>query len=56
VTLAGVAAYFATTSNKHTDTERFLNVLKKSNSRAVDAIWVQYEPALSQVLNSEPAA
>lgn len=56
VTLAGVAAYFATTSNKHTDTERFLNVLKKSNSRAVDAIWVQYEPELSQVLNSEPAA
>lgn len=55
VTLAGIAAYFATTSNKTTDTERFLNVLKSSTSRAVEVIWPEYEAALVRVLDSESA-
>jgi hypothetical protein len=46
VSLAAVAAYFATTSNKHTDTERFLSALKAANNRAVDAIWEEHEEAL----------
>lgn len=53
VTLAGVAAYFATTSNQTKDTERFLNVLKNSTSRAIEAIWPEYETALVKVLDSE---
>ncbi len=53
VTIAAIAAYFATTSNKHTDTERFVRVLKNSSNRAVDAIWAQHEHTLVQVLNSE---
>lgn len=56
ITLAGIAAYFATTSNHATDTERFLNVLKSSTSRAVDAIWSEHEAALVKVLDSESAA
>jgi len=56
VTLAGIAAYFATTSNKATDTERFMRVLKSSSNRAVEAIWDQHEARLVQVLNSESAA
>lgn len=56
IALAGVAAYFATTSSKHTDTERFLRVLKSSASRAVEAIWTQHEVALVQVLDSETTA
>lgn len=56
VALAGTAAYFATTSNKHTDTERFLNVLKSATSRALDAIWSQHEEALVRALNIESAA
>lgn len=55
VALAGVAAYFATTSSKHTDTERFLRVLKSSSSRSVEAIWTEHEAALVRVLDSEPA-
>lgn len=56
ITLAGIAAYFATTSNHATDTERFLNVLKSSTSRAVEAIWPEHEAALMKVLDSESAA
>ena len=56
VKLAGIAAYFATTSNKATDTERFMRVLKSSSNRAVEAIWDQHEATLVQVLNSESAA
>lgn len=33
ITLAGIAAYFATTSNEAKDTERFMNVLKFDQSR-----------------------
>lgn len=56
ITLAGIAAYFATTSNKATDTERFLKVLKCSTSRAVDAIWAEYETSLVKVMGSETAS
>lgn len=53
VTLAGIAAYFATTSNQTKDTDRFLNVLKSSTGRAIEAIWPEYETALVKVLDSE---
>jgi hypothetical protein len=48
VGLAAIAGYFATSSNKQTDTERFLNVLKKASSKAVDAIWEKYGDELSK--------
>lgn len=50
LSLAVVAGYFASTSNKQTDTERFLRVLKSSTARAVDAIWEQYEKELSKII------
>ena len=50
VSLAAIAGYFATTSNKQTDTERFMNVLKTATARAVDAIWGQYEAELSKAI------
>lgn len=53
ITLAGIAAYFATTSNQMKDTERFLNVLKSSCSRAVEAIWPEHQGALIRVLDNE---
>ena len=56
ITLAGIAAYFATTSNEAKDTERFMNVLKSSTSRAVEAIWPENETALVKVLGSESAS
>ena len=56
ITLAGIAAYFATTSNEAKDTERFLNVLKSSTGRAVEVIWPEYEVALVKVLDSESAS
>lgn len=52
ITLAGIAAYFATTSSEAKDTERFLIVLKSSTSRAVEAIWPEHEEALVKVLDS----
>jgi len=55
ITIAGIAAYFATTSNKHTDTERFLTVLKASTGRGVDALWPEHEVALNKVMASESA-
>lgn len=55
ITLAGTAAYFATTSNQTKDTERFMNVLKSSTGRAVEAIWPEHEAALVKVLDSESA-
>lgn len=54
--VAGIAAYFATSSNKNTDTERFLKVLKNSTSRAVDVIWPEHEQLLSEALNSDSGA
>lgn len=55
ITLAGIAAYFATTSNETKDTERFMNVLKSSTERAVEAIWPEHEATLVKVLGSESA-
>lgn len=55
ITLAGIAAYFATTSNEAKDTERFMNVLKSSTSRAVEAIWPEHEAALAKAMGSESA-
>lgn len=51
LSIAAFAAYFASTSNNQTDTERFLRVIKSSTSRAVDAIWNQYELELSRAVN-----
>lgn len=56
VTVAAVAAYFATTSNKHSDTERFLKVLRSSTGRATAAVWAQHEEALGRALESDPKA
>ena len=56
ITLAGIAAYFATTNNNASAMERFLRALKSSNSRAVEAIWSKYETELVKVLDSESAA
>jgi uncharacterized protein YktB (UPF0637 family) len=53
ITLAGIAAYFSTTSNQTTDTERFLNVLKSSTSRGIEAIWPDLETSLMKVFKSE---
>ncbi len=50
VSLAAIAGYFATTSNKQVDTERFLRVLKSSTSKAVDAIWPEHGETLSEVI------
>lgn len=52
VMAAGIAGYFATTSNKHTDTERFVKVLKSSTSKAVEAIWAEHGEALSKASNN----
>ena len=56
VALAGIAAYFATTSDKHKDTDRFLKVLKSSSARAVDAVWPELGESLFNVVKREPAA
>lgn len=51
LSLAAIAGYFASTSNNQTDTERFLRVLKGSTTRAVDAIWEQFESELSKTVS-----
>lgn len=56
ITLTGFAAYFATTSNKQTDSERFIKVLKSSSSKAVDTIWEEYESSLSKILSDDVKA
>ena len=50
VSLAAIAGYFATTSNKQIDTERFLKVLKSATTKAVDAVWPQHGDALSEAI------
>lgn len=42
VSLAATAGYFASTSNKETDTERFIKVLKSSTTKATEAIWSEF--------------
>jgi hypothetical protein len=56
VSLAAIAGYFATTSNKQTDTERFINVLKNASAKAVDAIWEQYGDELSKAVGNSSSA
>jgi hypothetical protein len=56
ITLAGIAAYFAVTSDRVSDTERFMIVLKAATARAVDAIWQQNEAALSGAMGNKPGA
>jgi len=55
ITLAGVAAYFAATSNEAKDTERFMGVLKSSVDRAVESICPEYKTALMKALENESA-
>jgi len=52
VGLAAIAGYFATSSSKQTDTERFLKVLKSSSSKAIDATWNRYGEDLSKAINN----
>lgn len=52
LSIAVIAGYFASTSNRQTDTERFLRVLKSSTERAVDALWAQYGEDLSKTVNT----
>ncbi len=56
VTIAAMAAYFATTSDKHKDTERFLKALKSSSARAVDVIWPEHGESLFNVVKREHSA
>lgn len=56
LTLAAMAGYFATTSNKHTDTERFLKVLKSSVDSAVDAIWPEQGEILAKAMVKRDSA
>lgn len=56
LSLAAVAAYYATRNSHQTDTERFLLDLKSSTSKAVDAIWSQYETELSRAITGESSS
>ena len=51
VSLAAVAGYFAVSSNNETNTERFINVLKSSTAKAVDAIWPEHGEELSKSMD-----
>ncbi len=51
LTLAGAAAYFAATSNRERDTERFMKVLKAAVKEAVDACWSDHSAALSSSMH-----
>ena len=53
ITLAGMAAYFATTNNKANDSERFMKVLRNSSEKAVEVSWDEHKEALNKVLNVE---
>lgn len=48
ISVAAIAGYFAMTSNKETDTERFLKVFKSATAKAVDAIWEQHGADLTK--------
>lgn len=52
-TVAGIAVYFAATSNKQLNTERFMNALKKSCSCAIDEIWAEYGTELLQAISRD---
>lgn len=48
LSLAAIAGYFAKTSSKEVDSERFINVLKMSTDKAIEAIWDEYGEKLSE--------
>jgi hypothetical protein len=48
LSLTAIAGYFAKTSSKEVDSERFINVLKMSIDKAVEAIWDEYGEKLSE--------
>jgi hypothetical protein len=50
IALAFMAGYYATTSNHQTDTERFLRVLKDATTKAIEAIWPQYETEFTRAV------
>lgn len=50
--LAGIAGYFALTSDNQKNTERFLKVLKNSASKSVEAIWDEHEATLSKIISN----
>lgn len=52
ITLAGVASYFAISSNELIVTEKFMKVLKASTGTATEAIWLTHEEALSKVIGN----
>lgn len=52
VTLAGVASYFAVSSNQLIRTDKFMKVLKSSTRAATEAIWVAHGEALTKVVDS----
>ncbi|GAB6194372.1 hypothetical protein [Desulfocastanea catecholica] len=51
LSLLAIAGYFARTSNKEVDSERFTKVLKMSTQKAVEAIWGEYGEKLSESVN-----
>lgn len=53
VSIAGIAGYFATTSNNGTDTDRFIKCLKSATTSAVNSIWNEHGEALAKVMNRE---
>lgn len=52
-TVAGIAVYFAATSNKQLNTERFMNALKKSCACAIDEIWAEYGSDLTRAIGRD---
>jgi hypothetical protein len=52
VTLAGVASYFAVSSNQLVRTDKFMKVLKSSTRAATEAIWAAHGDALTKVIES----
>ena len=52
ITLAGVASYFAVSSNQLTVTDKFMKVLKASTRAATESIWLLHEEALRQAIDS----
>lgn len=55
VTLAGAAAFFATTNSKHKDSDQYIKVLKNASAKAVHAIWPEHGETLSKAVNRGPA-
>lgn len=52
ITLAGVASYFAVSSNEMIVTDQFMKVLKASTSAATESIWLTHEEVLRKAIES----